>query len=196
MTGAVVKTVSSTTMLDRLTQRYGLKLLETPIGFKYIAQLMMTEDIMIGGEESGGVGFRGHVPERDATLMALYLVEMMAMRGQTMAGLLAELRERVGAHAYDRIDVLLRQPVTPAQFAALRGAVPTAMAGVALADINAKDGLKLLMADGSWLLLRASGTEPVLRIYAEGSTPEQVRAYLDAGLALATGVGIEQAPRR
>jgi phosphomannomutase len=157
---------------------------------------MMTEDIMIGGEESGGVGFRGHVPERDATLMALYLVEMMAMRGQTMAGLLAELRERVGAHAYDRIDVLLRQPVTPAQFAALRGAVPTAMAGVALADINAKDGLKLLMADGSWLLLRASGTEPVLRIYAEGSTPEQVRAYLDAGLALATGVGIEQAPRR
>ena len=118
--GGVVKTLSTSTMIGQLSARYGLPLYETPIGFKYIAQLMLEDDILIGGEESGGIGVRGHIPERDATLAALLLAEMMAWRHTTLAGLLVQLHERVGEHYYQRLDLALQQPITVIEWLELR----------------------------------------------------------------------------
>lgn len=191
--GGVVKTVSTSTMIDQLAQRYGLPLYETPIGFKYISQLMLETDILIGGEESGGIGVRGHIPERDATLAALLLVEMMAVRQTTFSGLLALLQERVGDHVYDRTDLHLAQPVAPTELTALRAQLPATLAGVPIASISERDGLKLVFRDGSWLLMRASGTEPVLRIYAESDSSGKVHALLEAGEALVVASGMRRA---
>lgn len=193
MHGGVVKTVSTTTMINQLAERYTLPLYETPIGFKYIGQLMLEHDILIGGEESGGIGVKGHIPERDATMAALLLVEMMAMRRTTLGGLLSQLREVVGEHCYDRRDMLLQRPVTPEQFAALREHLPASIAGARVTEISERDGLKLLFDNGSWLLLRASGTEPVLRIYAEANTPESVQTLLRAGTELLSAGAIQRA---
>jgi phosphomannomutase len=192
MEGGVVKTVSTSTMINQLARAYALPLFETSIGFKYIAQLMMEDDILIGGEESGGIGIKGHIPERDATLAALLLAEMMAMRNTTLGGLMTMLRNRVGEHAYDRIDLKLTAPVTPDQREALRGLVPDAINGVSLTDMSEKDGLKLWFANGDWLLMRASGTEPVLRVYAESDTMPKVHALLQAGMNLVEQAGIKR----
>ena len=148
--GGVVKTVSTSTMIDQLAHRYDLPLTVTPIGFKYICELMLKEDVLIGGEESGGIGVRGHIPERDATLAAMLLVEMMAMRGTTLAGLLAQLQAVVGTHAYDRIDVLLKHPVSKEQFAALQASLPKTVVGEPISEVSTRDGLKLFLADGHW----------------------------------------------
>ena len=191
--GGVVKTVSTTTMIDQLAARYDLPLYETPIGFKYICRLMLDEDILIGGEESGGIGIRGHIPERDATLAALLLAEMMAVHHATLGELLGLLRERVGAHYYDRVDLLLDRPVTGEQFARLRQALPSRLDGMAVAKVSDRDGLKLFLEDGSWLLLRASGTEPVLRVYAESDRPEKVQTLLEEGGSLVVAGGIPRA---
>ncbi len=191
--GGVVKTVSTTTMIDQLTARYQLPLYETPIGFKHICQLMLEHDILIGGEESGGIGIRNHIPERDATLAALLLVDMMATHHTDLSGLLALLRERVGAHYYDREDVRLQHPATADQFAALRRLLPARLEEMPVTQVSERDGLKLLLADGSWLLLRASGTEPVLRIYAESDRPDKVKALLREGSALVAAGGIARA---
>ncbi|MHB9130539.1 MAG: phosphoglucomutase/phosphomannomutase family protein [Armatimonadota bacterium] len=191
--GGVVKTVSTTTMINQLATRYDLPLYETPIGFKYICQLMMEQDILIGGEESGGIGIRGHIPERDATLAALLLIEMMAMRRTTLGGLLGQLRELVGDHSYDRIDLLLQQPVTPAQIVSIRQALPRQIGDITVTEVTERDGIKLLLADGSWLLLRASGTEPVLRIYAESNEPATVQELLEAGRSVVLSGGVRTA---
>ncbi|MHB0938533.1 MAG: phosphoglucomutase/phosphomannomutase family protein [Armatimonadota bacterium] len=193
--GGVVKTVSTTTMIDQLAKRYDLPLYETPIGFKYICRMMLDEekDILMGGEESGGIGFRGHIPERDATLAALLLAEMMGTHHATLGELLGLLRERVGAHYYDRVDVLLGRPATREQFGTLRSILPSRMAGAAVADVSERDGLKVFLEDGSWLLLRASGTEPVLRVYAESDSPDKVQELLDQGYALVGASGLPKA---
>jgi len=193
MRGGVVKTVSTTTMINKLAEQYGLPLYETPIGFKYIGQLMMENDILIGGEESGGIGIKGHIPERDATLAALLLIEMMAMHRTTMRGLLAKLRERVGVYYYDRIDLLLQRPVTPEQYAAIRREIPAELLSIPVSSVSDRDGLKIWLDDGSWLLLRASGTEPVIRIYAESNNPDAVSALLQRGCALVAAGGVQRA---
>ena len=195
LSGGVVKTVSTTTMINQLVTRYHLPLYETPIGFKYICQLMLEHDILIGGEESGGIGVRGHIPERDATLAALLLIDMMAAHRTTLGGLLQLLRERVGDHAYDRIDVALEQTATREQFAAIRRELPPRLDGAPVRDVSEKDGIKVWLDDGSWLLLRASGTEPVLRVYAESDTPERVQQLLRQGRALVAASGIREAVR-
>jgi len=191
--GGVVKTVSTTTMIDQLAARYDLPLHETPIGFKYICRLMLDEDILIGGEESGGIGFHGHIPERDATLAALLLVEMMGQHHATLGELLGLLRERVGPHYYDRVDVPLAQPATAAQFATLRSILPSRIDGTAVRDVSVRDGLKIFLEDGGWLLLRASGTEPMLRVYAEADRTEKVQALLDRGYALVAASDLPRA---
>jgi len=191
--GGVVKTVSTSTMIGQLAARYGLPLYETPVGFRNIAQLMLEDDILIGGEENGGIGVRGHIPERDATLAALLLVEMMAHRHTTLGGLLAQLRERVGDHAIRRLDLALPQPPAPAELLALRSRLPRRLAGIPVSGTNERDGLKILLLDGSWVLLRASGTEPMLRIYAESDTAEKVQALLNEGVALLSHGDIRQA---
>lgn len=187
MTGSVVKTVSTTQMLNRLADRYNLTIHETPVGFNHISDLMISEDVLIGGEESGGISILGHIPEGDGLLMGLLLVELIASRQKTLAELLADLMgaEDVGVFCYARHD----QPVEPFDKATLvkylMEAKPDTLGGVPVAHASDKDGVKFILQDESWLLIRPSGTEPVLRIYSESRSDEQVQALLKEGATLA-----------
>jgi phosphomannomutase len=187
--GSVVKTVSTTQMLNRLAARYGLPVHETPVGFNHITDYMLNETVLIGGEESGGISILGHIPEGDGLLMGLLLVEMVAQRRRTLVELLDELMAApdVGPFRYGRVD----RPVKPFKKAdlvsGLMANVPATLAGVPVAQISDRDGVKYILADDAWLLIRPSGTEPVLRIYAEGRTDAQVAALLEAGAVLAEG---------
>ncbi len=185
--GSIVKTVSTTQMLNRLAARYQLPIHETPVGFNHISDLMLQEEVLIGGEESGGISVHGHIPEGDGLLIGLLLTEMVARQGKSLAQLLDELMAApdVGPFFYARRD----QPVQPFDKATLVAGLvrqaPAQLDGQALAHISDRDGVKYILADDSWLLIRPSGTEPVLRIYAEGRTPERVAALLEAGATLA-----------
>lgn len=187
MRGSVVKTVSTTQMLNRLAERYGLPIHETPVGFNHISDLMMEEQVLIGGEESGGISILGHIPEGDGILMGLLLAEVIATHHKTLAQLIQELMVApdVGPFCYARRD----QPVTPFDkaklVASMMGDVPEILAGSKVANVTDQDGVKFIMSDESWLLVRPSGTEPVLRIYAESRTDAQVQTLLNEGAALA-----------
>ncbi len=186
MTGSVVKTVSTTQMLNRLADRYNLTLYETPVGFNHISDLMLVDNVLIGGEESGGISIAGHIPEGDGILMGLLLTEM-ARTGKTLAQLLDELMAApdIGPFFYARKD----QPVKPfskrALVTRLMDTAPETLSGHKIARISDRDGVKYTMADNSWLLIRPSGTEPVLRIYAEGRTMDDVNALLQKGAMMA-----------
>ncbi|HRA65314.1 MAG TPA: phosphoglucomutase/phosphomannomutase family protein [Caldilinea sp.] len=185
--GSVVKTVSTTQMLNRLAARYGLTVYETPVGFNYITDHMRREPVLIGGEESGGISILGHIPEGDGLLMGLLLAEVVAVQRKSLGALLDALMAApdVGVFRYARID----QPVRPFQkadlVARLMAKAPQQLGGEAVAHISDSDGVKYILADNSWLLIRPSGTEPVLRIYAEARTDAQVKALLKEGVALA-----------
>ncbi|HXF63224.1 MAG TPA: phosphoglucomutase/phosphomannomutase family protein [Caldilineaceae bacterium] len=185
--GSVVKTVSTTQMLNRLADRYGLTLHETPVGFNHISDLMLREPVLIGGEESGGISILGHIPEGDGILLGLLLVEMIAARQKSLVQLLDELMAApdIGVFCYARLD----QPVRPFKkselVADLLKAAPPALAGVAVQQVSDRDGVKFILSDNSWLLIRPSGTEPVLRIYAESHSEAQVQQLLHEGAALA-----------
>ncbi len=169
--GAVVKTVSTTQMLNRLAGRYGLPVHETPVGFNYIGDLMMNDDVLIGGEESGGISIRGHIPEGDGVLLGLLLAIIVANSGKSPEAMLDEVMGEIGRFEYARNDYKVRPFQKRALVARLVESAPQALAGVPLASINTRDGVKYLLDDDSWLLIRPSGTEPVLRIYAEAHTP-------------------------
>jgi phosphomannomutase len=180
--GPVIRTVSTTSMIDRLAERYGLPLHETPVGFNHIADYMLQGDVLIGGEESGGISFRGHIPEGDGILMGLLLLEIVATSGKTLYELVEDLLEEVGPAFYQRTDLRLSHPVS--KDAMIRGLVedaPAEIGGEKVASISTIDGVKYLIADGSWLLIRPSGTEPVLRVYAEGRTQQMVHSLLGYG---------------
>jgi alpha-D-glucose phosphate-specific phosphoglucomutase len=180
--GAVVRTVSTTRMVDRLAAGYGLTLRETPVGFNYIADHMLNEDVLIGGEESGGIAFKGHIPEGDGTLMGLLLVEILAKTGATLSELVEDLLKAVGPAHYAREDVRLSRPVQKKVIASwLTDNAPGRLGGEALKEVCTLDGTKYLLNDDSWLLIRPSGTEPVLRVYAEGRSPDMVDALLGHG---------------
>jgi len=185
--GAVVKNFATTTMVEKLAKCYGLPCYETPIGFKYVAERMEHEDVLIGGEESGGIGVKGHIPERDGMLAALLLLELMAVEGKPLGRLLHALEEKLGPHCYGRLDLpLLGEPV---DLQLVRQRMEES-APAPLQEVRDLDGLKFLFQDGSWLLLRPSGTEPVLRVYAEAPSPEEVEQLLDWGRAI-VGQGSE-----
>jgi phosphomannomutase len=185
--GTVVRTVSTTRMIDRLAQRYGLPVCETPVGFNYIAEYMLKEDVLIGGEESGGISFHGHIPEGDGILMGLLLVEIIASSGGSLNELVENLLQEVGPAHYERKDLRLNHPVTKSRVTEqLLASSPGHIGGEPVADIISRDGVKYLMADDSWLLIRPSGTEPVLRVYAEGRSTEMVKALLAYGEKIAT----------
>jgi len=187
--GAVVRTVSTTRMIDRLATRYGLKLYETPVGFNHIADYMMSEDVLIGGEESGGISFKGHIPEGDGPIMGLLLVEMVAASGKTLQRLVDDLLADVGPVLYERTDLRLSRPVEKAEMTEfLINQAPIEIGDQKVEFISRRDGVKYIMADDSWLLIRPSGTEPVLRVYAEGRTHEMVKALLGYGEQVATSV--------
>ena len=168
-------------MIYKLGELFKVPVRETSVGFKYVAPIMMAENALIGGEESGGFGFRGHAPERDGVLAALYILDLMVKTGKTPSQLIAYLFSKVGPHFYDRIDIDF--PAAERQKILDRARVyrPTALNGIKVDKIDTADGFRFILADTSWLLIRFSGTEPLLRIYAESSTPERVRQLLAAG---------------
>ena len=189
MTGAVVRTVSTTRMVDRLASRYGLKLYETPVGFNHIADYMMSEDVLIGGEESGGISFKGHIPEGDGPIMGLLLVEMLASANKSLHQMVEDLLADVGPAFYERTDIRLSHPVAKTEMSDfLTKQAPAEIGGEKVTEVATRDGVKYIMADDSWLLIRPSGTEPVLRVYAEGRTQEMVKALLGYGEKVAERV--------
>lgn len=187
--GDVVKTVSTTFMIDTIAQAHGLTVHETPVGFNYIGDLMMKRDILIGGEESGGISVRGHIPEGDGVLMGLVLLEIMAAADAPLHEIIADLQATYGPAHYGRIDAHLANQRPKKQIVnALVNSVPSALNGETVARVDTLDGVKFYLNDASWLLIRPSGTEPVLRIYAEARSPEAVKALLDAGVAMGEAV--------
>ncbi|MHB8765185.1 MAG: phosphoglucomutase/phosphomannomutase family protein [Deferrisomatales bacterium] len=184
--GCVAKAVSGTSMLDLLAAGYGLEVVETPIGFKHAAEVMLEREVLVGGEESGGIGVGAHLPERDGLLNALLLAELVARTGQGLRAYLQGVFDRVGHFDYDRLDLRLGEAeieAARARVAAL--APPDRLAGRAVVRVGTLDGTKFVRDDASWLLVRPSGTEPLLRIYAEARTRPEVDALLAEGRRLA-----------
>ena len=179
-TGEVVKTVSGSDLIPRLAQVYNLPVFETPIGYKYIADRMLTAKVLIGGEESGGIGYGTHIPERDALLSALYLLEVIVESGQDLSTVYAQLQQKTNFNfAYDRIDLpLANMEVRGKLLQRLETETPKKVAGLPVVDCLTVDGYKFRLADDSWLLIRFSGTEPVLRLYCEAPNLAQVNQTL------------------
>ncbi len=185
-TGSVVRTVSTTRMIDRLAKRYGLTVHETPVGFNHIADYMLKEDVLIGGEESGGISFKGHIPEGDGIIMGLLLLEIVADAKTTLYELVENLLKDVGPAFYERTDLRLRYPVAKEKMSQkLEQEAPAKIGGQSIVNLSTFDGVKYLLADDSWLLIRPSGTEPVLRVYAEGRSVEMVKEMLAYGEKIA-----------
>ena len=183
--GALVKTITSTSMLDRLGELYKVPVYETPVGFKYVAPVMIAKNALIGGEESGGYGFRGHIPERDAIPAGLYFLDFMVKTGKTPSQLLSYLYSKVGEHYYDRIDLHFPEEKRMAIIKRVRDGAPKSIENVKVARLDTQDGFRFILADNSWLLIRFSGTEPILRIYAETNDTERVKRMLQFGRELA-----------
>jgi phosphomannomutase len=181
MTGEVAKSFSVTTMVDQQCAKYGLTLHETPIGFKYICRTMTERDILIGGEESGGLGVKGHLPERDGIYLGLLLCEMMARRGKTLSALVQELMDEFGPHECQRIDLHVTEREKASIMKRYQRGVKE-IGGYAVTGRKDTDGHKFFV-EGGWVLVRASGTEPLIRFYAEADT----KAKVDALLAAAAG---------
>jgi phosphomannomutase len=184
--GSVVKTVSTTLMLDRICRKHGLAWHETPVGFNHIADRMLSEDVLIGGEESGGISIKGHVPEGDGILLGALLAEIVAWHAKPLHQLVDELQATYGPAHYARRDLRLQRPLSKKDMVAkLLDEAPRSIAGMAVRQIKSDDGVKYLLEDDSWLLIRPSGTEPVLRVYAESSLPERVDQLLQFGEQIA-----------
>ncbi len=183
--GTVVKTITTTSMLYRLAELFNVPVRETPVGFKYIAPIMMKENALIGGEESGGYGFRGHAPERDGILAALYFLDLMVKTNKKPSQLIEYLYNKVGPHHFDRVDIDF--PATERQTIIERilKNPPNDIDGVKVVKFTTFDGFHFTLADGTWLLIRFSGTEPLLRIYSESNTPARVEKLLMLGRELA-----------
>ena len=178
--GAVVKTVSGSDLMQQVAEGLGRRVIEKPVGFKYIAAEMLSGDVLIGGEESGGVGLGMHLPERDALFVALLVVEAVVEGGLPLGERLDQLREaHGGAGTYDRLDLRLRDMATRQRLERqLADAAPTDVAGAPVLEVIRTDGVKLRLGASHWLMLRFSGTEPLLRLYCEGPSPERVAAVL------------------
>jgi phosphomannomutase len=183
--GPIVKTLSTTTMLNKLGKIYGVDVVETGVGFKYVAPKMLELDGLIGGEESGGYAFRGNVPERDGILAGLYMLDFMVRTGKKPTELLKLLFDKVGGeHYYDRIDT----PFTgdrSAREQKILEAKPETIGGLKVTELVTIDGFQFRLEDGGWLLIRFSGTEPIMRVYCETMHKDKVQAILQDGLKIA-----------
>jgi phosphomannomutase len=184
LVGPVVKTVNMTSMAEKLGAEFGVTVYEVPVGFKNVAPKMMETDAVLGGEESGGFAVKGHIPERDGILVGLLFADMMVKLGQPLSQILAGLEKRVGPHAYARHDIHLNRETYDQDrkriLHTLETHEPSEVAGVKVERIRSDDGFKFYLADGSWVLLRASGTEPLVRIYSEAADQAAVEARLAA----------------
>jgi phosphomannomutase len=186
LSGGAVKAVSATSLVDLLAARYGMEVTLTPIGFKHIGEAMLERPTLIGGEESGGIGIPAHLPERDGLLNALLLAEIVARTGRGLRAYLQEIFDQVGYFTYDRLDL----PLAPAEAPAVRERIaalpdPPTLAGGRVAQVHRLDGTRFLRDDASWLLVRPSGTEPLLRIYAEARSVAEVRELIEEGRRMA-----------
>ncbi|HUW46197.1 MAG TPA: phosphoglucomutase/phosphomannomutase family protein [Dehalococcoidia bacterium] len=182
--GAMIRTLTSTMMLSRLGKLFDVPVYETPVGFKYVAPLMMKKNAIIGGEESGGYGFRGHVPERDGILAGLYFLDFMVKTGKTPSQLLDYLYSKVGPHYYERRDFHISAAKRQTILHRLSSSSPDTIAGSKVAKVDTTDGFRFFLGDESWLLIRFSGTEPLVRIYSESESLERARELLDEGKKL------------
>ena len=182
--GPIVKTLSTTNMLNKLGKIYNVPVYETGVGFKYVAPKMLETNAMIGGEESGGYAYRNHVPERDGILSGLFILDMMVKTGRSPSQLVELLFEKVGPHYYDRIDTRFKGDRKLREQKIL-SANPKAIGGLAVTGIETDDGYKFSLEDGGWLLIRFSGTEPIIRVYTETTYQDRVRAILQEGLQIA-----------
>jgi phosphomannomutase len=167
--GKVVQSVSLGALGERIANSFNLPFEEVPVGFKHVAQRMLTEDIVAGGEESGGYAFKGSLPERDGILSALFFLEMLATTRKKPSELLNSMEKRFGAARFKRRDIPLKHPIADKQQFAndIASRLPDKLVGSAVAQVRTQDGIKIVLADGAWVLMRPSGTEPLLRTYAE-----------------------------
>jgi phosphomannomutase len=177
--GDVAKTFSATKLVDKIAARHSRKLYETPIGFKYICALMLERDILLGGEESGGIGTKLHLPERDATVTALLLAEVMAWHRKSLGELVHALHDEFGEHHYGRVDLTLAPGQKEKAIARYSDSQVTRVLDWPVVRTEDTDGIKLYLGDIGWVMLRASGTEPMLRIYAETTRAETTRRLLE-----------------
>lgn len=183
--GPIVKSLSTTSMVNRLGELYGVPVYETPVGFKHIGPKMIEVDAIIGGEESGGFAFDRHIPERDGILAALFLLELILKRNKPPSQILEELFAKVGPHFYDRLDLTYPAEMRPTILQRVADAHPEILGGQRVKDISTSGGYKYTLEDGSWLLVRFSGTEPLLRIYTETRSAASVTQLLEEGRKLA-----------
>lgn len=185
--GAIVKTVTTSSMLNKLGEIYKVPVFETKVGFKYVAPIMLKENALIGGEESGGYGFRGHIPERDGILAGLYFLDFVVRTGKTPSELLKYLYSKVGEHYYHRNDIEFDENERQTIINRVKNYLPDTIDGTKLLRRDTSDGFRYILADGTWLLIRFSGTEPLLRIYAESDSISRVEQLLSLGQKI-TGV--------
>lgn len=189
MTGMIVKTFSTTNMLDKQAEKYELSIEITPIGFKYIAGFIINDDVLVGGEESGGIAVKGHIPERDGIYIGLLITEMMVKSGKKLSELVRELFEEFGNHTYFRNDLHTENSKKNAMMEFCKAKKLTTINGKKVTGWDFTDGIKHHLEDGSWLLVRPSGTEPVLRIYAEASEETLAEALVNDATAWVDRIG-------
>ena len=182
--GCVVRTVPTTHLIDAIAKAHGVPLRETPVGFKYIAEIMAKEPIIIGGEESGGLTVHGHVPEKDGILACLLMAEVVAQAGKNLSAVLKGLYQQYGAYYTDRLNLKLRDGLKEVMSAKLKDNPPGEIAGQKVAEILRKDGTQFILVSGEWLMVRFSGTEPLMRCYMEARSPEGLEKLRQAGKEL------------
>ncbi|MCU0666128.1 MAG: phosphoglucomutase/phosphomannomutase family protein [Candidatus Omnitrophica bacterium] len=183
MSGGMVKTVCGTMMMDNIAKFLGIKIYETPVGFKYISHLMETQDIVAGGEEAGGMGVKNYIPERDGTMAGLLLLEMMVYRNKNILKILNDMEKQFGKYFYVRDDLHLEKRVHPA-----KESLPKELLGKKVISVNDSDGVKLICEDQSWLMFRGSGTEPIMRLYAEAKDLSRAKKLLSLGRDIISGL--------
>lgn len=183
--GAIVKTLSTTSMLDKLGKLYNVPVYTTGVGFKYVAPKMIETDAMIGGEESGGYAFRGHCPERDGILAGLFILDMMVRLKKKPTELLELLFSKVGTHYYDRVDSVFPADQRAAIQKRILESNPKQIGGLKVEKLDTTDGFKFFLEDGDWMLIRFSGTEPIMRFYTETTRADKVQPILKDAVALA-----------
>src|SRR5216110_2252299 len=180
----MIKALTTTSMVDKMCSAYGLEMVETGVGFKYIAAEMIKGNVLLGAEESGGIGFPGHIPERDGIAAGLMLLELLATERVSVNKLVAKLEKQFGPHHYGRIDTHFPLEKRGALMEYLKQNPQGKLLRSPLAEVKSYDGVKFLAEDSSWLMLRGSGTEPILRIYAEAKSDADAQKLLKLGVKL------------
>ncbi len=186
--GVVIKTISNSSLIEKIAEKHKVKLFETPVGFKHIAELMKTEDVLIGGEESGGIGFKGYIPERDGLLSGLLLLEMMAKMNKSIKEIKRDVENEFGNFCFRRKDIYYPEEKKPKLFKMLLRETFKEILGFEVVCKKDIDGVKYILKDGSWIIFRLSGTEPILRIYAESSSLRKTENLLKFGENFALAV--------